>query len=124
MKKFLVAATVPVLALSGLLGAGTALAKATPDTALKCNTWPSDRHPADYTTVVIRVRTAPHASITTAAHYKTTTNTKHRTAGDHGHKNVRYYISGATPGYKVVVDVTTSRSGVNGHCSTSFSPVS
>ena len=124
MQRILLALTAPVLALSGLLAAGTASASAAPAAALKCHTWPSNQHPADFTTVSIRVRTAPHASVTTVAHYKTTNHTKHGTAGDMGHKNIPYDISGATPGFKVVVDVTTSRNGVTGHCSTAFTPVS
>ena len=122
MKRILLVLTAPVMALSGLLATGTASASAAPDAALKCHTWPSNRHPDDYTTVSIRVRTAPHASVKTAVHYKTTTHNKYGTAGDMGHKDIPYYISGATPGFKVVVDVTTSRNGVTGHCSTAFTP--
>jgi hypothetical protein len=124
MKKILIALTAPVLALTGLLASGTASASTAPDAALKCHTWPSNRNPADGSTVSIRVRTAPHASVTTAAHYKTTTHVKHGTAGDMGHKDIPYDISDATPGFKVVVDVTTSRNGVKGHCSTAFTPTS
>ena len=42
----------------------------------------------------------------TVAHYKTTNTTHHRTAGSKENAAVPYYISGATPGYKVKVRVS------------------
>jgi hypothetical protein len=36
--------------------------------------------------------------------------------------SVGYYISGATPGYRVKVTVNVSKSGRSGSCSTSFTP--
>jgi hypothetical protein len=37
---------------------------------------------------------------------------------------VAYYVSGATPGYRVVVDITAVRGHQANRCSTSFTPKS
>ncbi len=89
---------------------------------LACNASMTDSHPADYTDTGVKVRTAAGADIETAAHYRTTTHRKYATASSAGTKTIRYYISGATPGYKVVVDVYVSRDGRTGSCATSFTP--
>ena len=39
-----------------------------------------------------------------------------------GHGSTNYYISGATAGYRVWVDVWLSKNGRHGHCRTSFVP--
>jgi hypothetical protein len=58
----------------------------------------------------------------TVAHYRTVNRAYYRIADSGGQATIDYYVSGATPGYKVVVDVTV----VGGHqansCSTSFTP--
>lgn len=82
----------------------------------------SKAHPADYTTTDVRVDTAAAAHVTTVAHYKTTKTTHHRTAGSKGNATVSYYISGATPGYKVTVSVSVVKGNRTGSCSTSFTP--
>jgi len=82
----------------------------------------SSRSPADYATVYIYIRTAAGASVTTVAHYKTTDNQKTATAGGGGQATVAYYISAATPGYTVAVDITTSAGPRTTACSTSFTP--
>jgi len=82
----------------------------------------SNAHPADYTTVDVQVRTAGRAKVVTVAHYKTTSHRKRRTASAAGRAKIPYYISGATPGYKVKVTVKVSKSGRSGSCSTSFTP--
>lgn len=89
---------------------------------LACSASMTDSHPADYTDTGVKVRTAAGADIETAAHYRTTTHRKYATASSAGTKTVWYYISGATPGYKVVVDVYVSRDGRTGSCATSFTP--
>jgi hypothetical protein len=45
-----------------------------------------------------------------------------RTAGSRGNATIDYYISGATPGYRVVVSVRVVRGGRSGSCSTWFTP--
>jgi hypothetical protein len=78
--------------------------------------------PHDYTSTGVKVSTVPFARIKTVAHYRTVTHRKYRTANAHGRRTVWYYISGATPGYRVVVDVYVSRRHRTGSCSTSFRP--
>ena len=92
--------------------------------ALRCVAAVSSTSPADYTTVDVYVRTASGASVTTVAHYRTTDNQKAAVADGAGRAVVAYFISGATPGYKVRVDVTTTAAGRRSTCSTSFTPTS
>jgi len=82
----------------------------------------SNARPADYTTTDVRVHTAAHARVTTVAHYRTIKTTHHRTAGAKGNATVAYYISGATPGYRVKVSVSVVKGSRTGTCSTSFTP--
>ena len=89
---------------------------------LTCSASMTNSHPADYTSTGVKVSTAAFAHIETVAHYKTVTHPKYGTANSAGKKTVWYYISGATPGYRVVVDVYVSRNGWKGSCSTSFTP--
>lgn len=90
---------------------------------LRCTASVSRRSPADYTTVDIEVRTAAGASVTAVAHYKTTDHEETAVADGTGQATVAYYISGATPGYTVAVDVTASAGSRTARCSTSFTPV-
>jgi hypothetical protein len=89
---------------------------------LTCSASMTNSHPADYTSTGVKVGTAASADIETVAHYRTTTHRKYATASSSGRRTVWYYISGATPGYRVVVDVYVSRAGRKGSCSTSFIP--
>jgi hypothetical protein len=98
-------------------------APAVPQAAgLTCSASMTNSHPADYTSTGVKVGTSARADIETVAHYKTVTHRKYATAGSSGKKTVWYYISGATPGYRVVVDVYVSRDGRTRSCSTSFTP--
>ena len=45
-----------------------------------------------------------------------------RQDGARGKAGIKYYISGATPGYRVVVNVTVTGPAGRGYCSTSFVP--
>jgi hypothetical protein len=109
-------------------GLAAALAVPLPATAaaarppLKCHASVTSTQPADYTDVGIRVRTVSKARITTAAHYRTTTHVKHGRAAADGRRTIWYYISGATPGFQVTVNVTVKRGSRTGSCSTSFTP--
>jgi hypothetical protein len=91
--------------------------------SLSCSASVSNSSPADYTTVDIYVRTAPEASVTTVAHYKTTDHQKSTAADSAGQATIAYYISGATPGYTVEIDVSVSAGSPSSRCSTSFTPV-
>jgi hypothetical protein len=90
--------------------------------SLPCTASVSNSSPADYSTVDIYVRTASGASVTTVAYYKTTGHQKSTTANSAGQATIAYYISRATPGYTVEVDVTASAGARSSHCSTSFTP--
>jgi len=121
---------VRMIAITGvptLMGAITFVAPAAsaataPARALPCRASISSHYPADYTTVVVRVRTAASARVTTVAHYRTTTTTHHRRANRLGSAHIPYYISGATPGFKVIVDVFVRKGTRRGSCQTWFIP--
>ncbi len=82
----------------------------------------SNNRPKDYTTTYVHVHTVGYAKVVTVAHYKTVNHKKRAKANATGHAKIPYYISGATPGYKVKVSVTVSKASRTGHCSTSFTP--
>jgi hypothetical protein len=93
-----------------------------PSRPLSCSASVANRHPADYTTDYVQVTTASFANVTTVAQYRTTS-TQHTAQADaSGQASIAYYISGATPGYQVNVDVTVSRGDRHGSCSTWFTP--
>jgi hypothetical protein len=111
----------------GIVPAGTAFAQpiwasATPDASLRCQASMTNGHPADYTSTGVKVRTVPYAGIKTVAHYRTVNHPKRSNADSQGRRTIWYYISGATPGYRVVVDVYVWRHHRKGSCSTSFTP--
>jgi hypothetical protein len=116
------------VAVAALLTAGAALpavaspAAASPASALPCHASMSNNRPRDYTTTYVKVHTTGYAAVTTVAHYRTTNHKKTGTAGRLGNASIGYYISGATPGYKVVVSVRVVRGHRSGSCSTSFIP--
>lgn len=121
------------VAVAALLTAGAALpAVAAPvaaptaaspaSAALPCHASMSNNRPRDYTTIYVKVHTTGYAAVTTVAHYRTTSHKKTGTAGKRGNASIGYYISGATPGYKVVVSVRVVRGHRSGSCSTSFIP--
>jgi hypothetical protein len=109
--------------------AATALAltgfSATPASAassLPCRAWMSNSRPADYTATYVRVQTVKFAHVRTIAHYKTTNTRKYGTANSAGRASIRYWISGATPGYRVRVSVAVHSGSRAGYCSTYFVP--
>jgi len=122
----LIAAPVAVAALLTAGAAVTAVASpavaAPASAALPCHASMSNNHPRDYTTTDVRVHTAAHASVTTVAHYRTTNHKKTGKAGSGGNASIGYYISGATPGYRVVVSVRVVSGHRSGSCSTWFIP--
>ena len=95
---------------------------AAPAAALRCHASMSNSRPKDYTTIYVDVGTVRYAGVTTIAHYKTV-NRKHTgKANGKGNAKIGYYISGATPGYRVNVRVTVTSGRSRGTCSTSFIP--
>jgi hypothetical protein len=124
MKRAMIAPlAISAAAAVSLAVAGPALAGPATTAALRsCTASVSNSHPADYTTTDVKVRTAAGAEVFTVAHYKTVNRAYYRVASSAGQATIGYYVSGATIGYRVVVDVTV----VSGHqangCSTSFTP--
>ena len=90
--------------------------------ALPCHASMSNSRPRDYTTTYVLVHTTGYASVATVAHYRTTNHKKTGTAGRRGNASIGYYISGATPGYRVVVSVRVVSGHRSGSCSTWFIP--
>jgi hypothetical protein len=106
-----------------LAAAAPVLAGPAETAALKsCSASVSNSHPADYTTTDVEVRTVAGTEVFTVAHYKTVDRAYFEVADSAGRATVGYYVSGATPGYKVVVDVTVVRAHQANSCSTSFTP--
>jgi len=97
-------------------------AKAATSSGLSCSASVSTSSPADYSTVEVTVRTAAAATVTTVAHYKTTSHQLTAVADASGVATVGYYISGATPGFTVVVDVSAAEGSQSASCSTAFTP--
>ena len=89
---------------------------------LLCRAHMGDATPKQYTYDRVYVRSGRFVHIRTVAHYKTTDTTKHGRTDRTGHGSTNYYLSGATPGYRVYVDVWLSKNGRHGHCRTSFVP--
>ena len=118
--RILVAATAGALTVTALT---SGIAAATAKTAaLDCRASMSNSRPKDYTTTDVHVHSASRARVTTVAHYRTTSTKHHASAGRKGNATIAYYISGATPGYKVTVSVSVVKGNRTGHCSTWFTP--
>ena len=111
------------LAAAGLMAGSPLLVPASATAAVPmCRATMSDSTPAQYSNVYVRVRTASYAAVKTVAHYKTTNTVRKGKANGQGRASIKYYISGATPGYRVKVDVTVTKNGRSNHCTTSFTP--
>jgi hypothetical protein len=83
----------------------------------------SDATPAQYSYDRAIVKTGkPGASVRAVAHYKTTSTPKSGQSGSNGVASLSFYISGATPGYRVKVSVTVKKDGQTRTCGTSFTP--
>jgi hypothetical protein len=126
MKRTTIALTgISAAALISLGVAGPALAGPATTAALKsCAASVSKSRPADYTTTDVKVRAAADVEVFTVAHYKTVNRAYYRVASPAGRATIPYYVSGATAGYRVVVDVTVVRGHQANSCSTSFTPKS
>jgi hypothetical protein len=121
----LIALVAPAAAAAMFMASPATAAVATttaPAAALRCHASVSNSRPKDYSTIYVNVGTVRYAGITTVAHYKTV-NRKHTgKANAGGNAKIRYYISGAKPGYLVKVNVTVISGSSRGTCSTSFIP--
>jgi hypothetical protein len=116
------------VAAAAVLSAGTMalssapVASASSQAALRCHAWMSNNRPKDYTTTDVNVSTVRSAKVRTIAHYKTTDTTHRATANSRGRATVPYYISGATPGFRVRVSVRVKSGGRTAYCHASFIP--
>ena len=125
VRKALAALAAPAAAGAMVMASPATAAVATtaaPIAALRCHASMSNNRPKDYTTIYVNVGTVRYAGVTTVAHYKTV-NRKHTgEANAEGNAKIRYYISGATPSYRVTVSVTVTSGSSRGTCSTAFLP--
>jgi len=124
MKRTMIALTaIPIAAAISLAVDAQALAGPAATAALgSCTASVSNSNPADYTTTDVKVHTGADAEVFTVAHYRTVNRAYYRVADSAGRATIAYYVSGATPGYRVVVDVTVVRGHQANSCSTSFTP--
>ena len=111
-----------VMAVASTLITSAAANAAPTSKPLPCHASMSNAHPADYTTTMVNVKSVAHVKITTVAHYRTVNRVHHRRANAQGKVGIPYYISGATPGFRVIVDVTVKWPHRTGTCRTSFVP--
>jgi hypothetical protein len=88
-----------------------------------CRASMSDASPEQYHDVWVNVSSVANARVRTIAHYKTTDTVHFGRTGPAGKAGIKYYISSATAGYRVVVNVmVTGPAGASGYCTTSFVP--
>jgi hypothetical protein len=89
---------------------------------LACSASVTSRYPHDYTSVGIRITTTASARIRVAAHFRGGVRRKTAVASATGKQTIWYRLGGATPGYRVRVDVQVARGSRSGSCSTWFTP--
>lgn len=85
-----------------------------------CRATMSDSTPSQYSNVYVNVVSGPNVAVRTTARYKTTSTVHTGRTGSTGKVGIRYYISGSTPGFRVVVSVSVTGPAGTGYCSTSF----
>ena len=85
-----------------------------------CRATMSDSTPSQYSDVWVNVSGTPNVAVRTVANYKTTQTVHTGRTGPTGKAGIKYYISGSTPGFRVVVNVTVTGPAGRGYCSTSF----
>ena len=90
---------------------------------LHCVARVNNARPADYSTVLVTVKTSGNAHVVTTAHYKSTDTVHAATASGSGTALIAYRISRATSGYPVIVSIAVSLGGSHGSCKTSFTPM-
>lgn len=117
-------AGITLFAVSSVFAITTSSASASVDQSrpLPCHASMSVRHPADFTATIVQIKSVARAKVTTVAHYRTTDTTHHGRTNQHARAGIPYFISGATPGFRVVVNVTVKWPHRSGHCQTSFTP--
>jgi hypothetical protein len=89
---------------------------------LACSAHMSNASPVQNSRTDVLITTAGSAAVTTTAHYKTTNTTHSAAANGQGRADIKYLISRATKGYRVVVTVSVRKGASSGSCTTSFTP--
>ena len=89
---------------------------------LSCQASVSNANPSDFTKTAVHVRTDASAKVFTVAYYRTVNRAYFARADFDGRAQISYYVSGATPGYRVKVIVTVVRGHNASTCRTSFTP--
>jgi hypothetical protein len=89
---------------------------------LACSASVTTRYPRDDTSVGIRITTTASARIRVAAHFRGGVRRKTAVANAAGKQTIWYRLGGATPGYKVRVDVRVAKNSRSASCSTWFTP--
>ncbi|MFY9887397.1 MAG: hypothetical protein WAK71_03735 [Streptosporangiaceae bacterium] len=89
---------------------------------MPCAASVTSRHPADDTSVGIKVRTWSLAHVAVTAHFGSGSRTKTARTGSNGKQTVTYKIGRAAPGHRVKVTVAVSKGSHHGTCSTWFTP--
>ncbi|HBW19252.1 MAG: hypothetical protein ACLPN6_20110 [Streptosporangiaceae bacterium] len=100
----------------------TAAAAATRLPAVLCTARMTSGRPENDSRDSVLVRTVAQAQIRVTAHYAIGPDVKSGDASSHGQAMVWYYVN-ATPGYRVIVNVTASSRGQEGWCWTAFIPL-
>jgi endonuclease YncB( thermonuclease family) len=94
---------------------------ATVAAATPCAATVSNASPTRNATVTVHITSDyPSSTASATAHYKTTDTTNSSTTDSAGAASIAFRISSATPGYRVVIDVTVAGTS---RCQTSFTPV-
>ena len=117
LKKLPIAAVIVLAA--AVLTAGPATAATAP---LTCTASVSNPRPQQYTTEYVYVATRGNraAQVTTTAYYRTTRPVRYTTDPRPG--VVSYWISDATPGYRVLVQAVVRSGRQSASCTTAFTP--
>jgi hypothetical protein len=90
--------------------------------SLFCQASVSNAKPSDFTKTAVHVRTDASVKVFTVAYYRTVDRAYFARADFDGRAQISYYVSGATPGYRVKVIVTVVRGHSASTCRTSFTP--
>lgn len=89
--------------------------------ATPCTATVSNASPTRNATVTVRITSDyPSSSASATAYYRTTDTTNESTTDSSGAASIAFRISTATPGYRVIIDVTVAGTS---RCQTSFTPV-
>jgi hypothetical protein len=104
------------------LALGATAHRTMPSAAISCTAKPTSRYPVDDSSVGIRISTSARAHFTVKAHFRGGVREKKAVAGATGTGTATFRLGGATPGYRVAVDVSVALGDRHGSCTTWFRP--